>query len=460
MNYSFHHPDKWASANIDLIEENLEHNKKALVFIAGASSSGKSYCANLLYDTLKKNGHRAVVISLDSYNCGLSGIIPNKVNQNYFSSGIKNIKEISKVIKPIIIDMPFNKKYDDEAIEKISPAIDSFFENKEDKEKFLKSLQKEWAVLNFDEPSVYDMDEAAQDFKLLLKDDIVEKKAYSKICCERVPSGTFLNGKNYDVIIVEGIYALNDSMLRKFPRDEVITNFIDGNPKTLFLRRIIRDAKATSAGSTFTTSNYFKYIIPSYISTILPSKENADVVYINDMTFLEKKIGDLYTTKMEIHTNSKEAVDHILRHSKIHKITYERDTYFSAPKEENPSDNILRLRSYSDDEGKTYMPSSLVHKGIPKVRKDGKIIRPINVLIKEGDFHKVWTDEISCIRDFAFAGFLIGPIQRKIKWKIVYKDQSMTIRYVESKGYFIEFDEPHKREAIQYTQNVIEKYSA
>lgn len=460
MIYSYHHTDKWASANIDLIEEILERKEKALVFIAGASSSGKSYCADLLKKALEKNGYHSCVISLDSYNFGLSGIIPNKVNLNYFNNSLKNIREISKVIKPIIIDIPFNKKYDDEAIEKISPAIDSFFEKKEEKEKFLNGLQKEWAKLNFDEPSVYDMDSAAEDFKALLKGESLEKKKYSKICCERIPGGEMLNGKEYSVIIIEGIYSLNNSLLRKFDRENIITNFIDGNPKTLFLRRILRDAKMTSAGSAFTTSNYFKYIIPSYLSTILPSKENADVVYINDMTFLEKKFGDLYTTKLEIHTNSKEAIDNILENSQIEKTIYERDTYFSVQNEENPSDNIIRMRCYSYDCGKTYQPSSIVHKGIPKVRKDKKIIRPINVLIKEGEFGKIWSDEVSCIRDFASAGFMVGPIQRKIKWKIKYQNQNMTIRYVESKGYFIEFDEPHQKEAILFTKKIIEKFDA
>ena len=303
------------------------------------------------------------------------------------------------------------------------------------------------------------MNLAAEDVKALLRGESVEKKEYSKIVSERIPSGVTLKGKDYDVIILEGIYALNSALISMFDRDRIVTNFIDGNPKTLFLRRIIRDAKATSAGSTFTTSLYFRFIIPSYISTILPSRENADVVYINDMSFLEKKYGDLYTTKMEVHTNSKEAIDHILRHSKIDRIIYERDTFFMAPNEENPSDNILRLRAYSFDEGRTYIPSSLVHKGIPKVRKDGKIIRPINVLIKEGEFGKVWKDEVSCLQDFASAGFLIGPIQKKIKWRIRYKEQMLTIRYVEGRGYFVEFDDTKDGDAVKFIRETLAKHS-
>jgi uridine kinase len=302
------------------------------------------------------------------------------------------------------------------------------------------------------------MEEDSQDVHTLLKGGTIEKKKYSKVVSERVPTNVFLDGKECDVIIMEGIYALTPSLVKSFDHKNLITNFIDSDPKTLYLRRIIRDAKETSASSVFTTSLYFKYIVPSYINTILPNKDHADVVFVNDMTFMEMKEGTLYTTKMEMQTKSWEAIDHIIRHSKLHKITYEKDTYFTSRDEPLNSHNILRLRCYSDDEGKTYIPSSLVHKGLPKVRRDGKSIRPINVLIKEGDFFKVWPSEMDCLQDFAKAGCLIGPVQKKIKWKIEYKNQNLTIRYVEGNGYFVEFDKPYVKEAIDYTKNTIARY--
>ena len=457
MSYFVHHPDKWVSANIDLIEECLEKHDKTVVIIAGASSSGKSYCSSLLAQFLKAKGHHPLSISLDSYNFGLSGIISNKVNLHYFNNSLKDIRKIASDIKSVITDIPFDKKYDEEALFKIEPVIAKYF-NDEDKEKFLKGLHEEWKVLNFDEPTVYDMEEASQDVHTLLKGGTIEKKKYSKVISERVPTNVFLDGKECDVIIMEGIYALTPSLVKSFDHKNLITNFIDSDPKTLYLRRIIRDAKETSASSVFTTSLYFKYIVPSYINTILPNKDHADVVFVNDMTFMEMKEGTLYTTKMEMQTKSWEAIDHIIRHSKLHKITYEKDTYFTSRDEPLNSQNILRLRCYSDDEGKTYIPSSLVHKGLPKVRRDGKSIRPINVLIKEGDFFKVWPSEMDCLQDFAKAGCLIGPVQKKIKWKIEYKNQNLTIRYVEGNGYFVEFDKPYVKEAIDYTKNTIARY--
>lgn len=460
MSFCFHHPDKWVSANIDLIEEKLESEKKAVALIAGASSSGKSYCARLLQEVLKQNGHSSLIISLDNYNVGLSHLIPLKVSLNYYGGKLEKREEISSLIRPLLETIPFDKKYDEESLLKIKPLIQNCFPNEKELDTFLNYLNKEWKVLNFDEPVVYDMKQAYEDVIALLENKKVTKKSYSKVISERVDSHEEIDGKDYDVIIIEGIFALNHSLLSLFNRDKIITNFIDGNPKSLFLRRVIRDSKSdyTSASSAFTTKLYFKYIIPSYISMILPSKENADVIYINDMTYLEKKSGDLYTTKSEIHTNSYKAIDHILRHSKILSTSYLKDTFFSTKGEETPFENVLRLRSYSSDEGKTYVPSSLVHKGLPKVRKDNKIIRPIDILIKEGDFDKVWDSEMDCLSSFASAGFFIGPIQHKIKWKIEYKGQKLTIRYVETKGYFVEFDNPDEKIAYEYVYSTIQRY--
>lgn len=458
MSYSCHHIDKWLSANLDLIEENFEENKKSVVFISGASSSGKSYCAKILANELSRYSHHPLIISLDSYNFGLSGIIPNKVNSNYYDNKIEKIDEIENIIKKVIYNIPFEDKYNEESLLKIEKEIIAYFPIKEERKRFLSLLNKEWKVLNFDEPSVYDMECAAKDIHSLLKGNKIAKKEYSKVVSERIDTKEIIDGNDYDVLIIEGIYALNDDMLKHFNQKNIITNFIDGNPKTLFLRRIIRDSKLTSAHSIFTISLYFKYIIPSYNSTILPSKKNADVIYFNEMTFIEKKNGDLYTTKFEIKTNSKEAINEILSDSTILKTVYIRDTYFNATFENNSSDNVLRLRSYSDDQGLTYKPSSLVHKGIQKVRKDSKIIRPINVLIKEGEFNQVWEDEISCLRDFSSAGFLIGPMIKKIKWKINYHNYNFTIKQTNMDDFCIEFDDSYTDESLNLINNIIKKY--
>lgn len=457
MCFEYHHMDKWAFANLDLIEESLEKQKKAVVLISGASSSGKSYAAKYLAALLESNNHRAVTISLDKYNFGLSGIIPNKVNLNEFHGKLEHIEEISKRIKNVIIDVPFESKFDRPVLPKIQKAVEDLVPEAE-MNRFLDALYQEWKVLNFDEPTVYNLKEAAIDVKRLLHDENLLEKDYSKVISERVESNHLLDGSQYDVILIEGIYALDKEMVDNLRDIDTIKDFIDGNPKSLFLRRILRDAKLTSAHNTFTISLYFRYIIKSYMETIYPCRVHADVILNNDMTFSEMRQGDLYLTKDEIKTDSLAFVDHLKRHSEILSVTYQKDTYFTAEGEDPKLNNILRLRSVSLDGGKTYQPTSLVHKGTPKVRKDEKVIRPINVLLNESEFKEVWQSESDCLHDFLYAKFLIGPIQHKVKTRLVYKEQKITIREVEGVGAYIEFTKPILPEVYRYIKRSIHRY--
>lgn len=452
MSFTFHHLDKWVSGNIDLIEEDLETSNKSVVFISGASSSGKSYCAEILASILKRNGYSPVIISLDSYNVGISHIIPKKVNANYYDYKIKDLDKICSLIHDCIVNVDFEDKFSPFVIEKLRPILSPFF-SLDEEERFLSLLVKEWKNLNFDEPSVYDMEEASNDIISLLNGNDIKRKKYSKIISEREDSDEIISS-THDVIIVEGIYALNDSLLKRFDKKRIITNFIDSNPKTLFLRRILRDKTSTSAPSSFTISIYFKSIVKSYLETILPSKKNADIVLYNDMSFSELKNGNLYITKREMKTDDENLINEILSESTIKSKTYEKDTYLTVKEEKNKEENILRLRSISSDEGKTYLASSLVHKGYPKIRKDKKIIRPINVLIKEGEFLDIFDSEETCLSSFSNIGFNIDKILYKIKWKISYKDHNLTIRKVENKGYYIEFDKPYDEVLIKELQKM------
>ena len=123
MLYECHHLDRFGFANLDYIDEIQESEKKAVILIAGASSSGKSFAATYLNQLLEKYEHNSLIISLDSYNIGLSGIIPNKVNANFFDGTLNNMDEIKKRIKDIIYDVNFDNKFSDEVLLKIKEEL-------------------------------------------------------------------------------------------------------------------------------------------------------------------------------------------------------------------------------------------------------------------------------------------------------------------------------------------------
>ena len=184
MALTFHHLDKWAYANLDLVEESIQKGGKALVIISGASSSGKSYAAQYLKSLLEENGHHTISMSLDQYDIGLSGIVPNKANLNFFDNSLPNMDSIKEAIKKVIYDIDFDKKYDEDALKKIRIALNGLIE--EDKmDRFIEALSIEWKRVNFDETTVYDLHEASLDIKELLSGGKVQEKMYSKRCHSR-----------------------------------------------------------------------------------------------------------------------------------------------------------------------------------------------------------------------------------------------------------------------------------
>jgi len=454
MAFEYHHLDKFGYANLDLVEELLESEKKAIILISGASSSGKSFSAEYLRDVLEANGHHAIALSLDQYDYGLSGIIPNKVNANDFGGTLGSIAVIEKRIRAIITPLPFGQKYSDETCAKIAQAIADLL-SRQDLVKFIGGLKREWQLLNFDEPTVYALSEAAQDVLTLYHNGKVIEKKYSKLVSERIDCDHEINGADYDVIIIEGIYALDPSFLKDLEPLKVIKDFIDGNPKSLFLRRIIRDMKATSTPSSFTVKIYFKYIVKAYIETILPSRKFADIILDNDISFGELRAGDLYITRDNHPINNPSAVEKLKKEGQILSSAYEKDFYFVAPNESQEYNNILRFRETSLDGGKSYQPVSLVHKGAPKARKDNKIVRPINVLLDEKSIGEVWQNEEDCLSDFLNSGFEINRVEKKIKTKLVFQGQALTLYEVAGRNAYLEFTGRYKKDADEEIRALI-----
>ena len=290
--------------NLDRVQEILEKNSKAVILICGASSSGKSHVAELLKQTLTDANLKSVTISTDNYNKGISGIICDKVNSIYFKNSLKNIEKIKEIVKNCIINTDFSQKFCKNDLILIKTQTKNLL-TKTEQDLFLRALKIEFDKINFDEPSVYDLSKVSYDINQLVQNNNITEKRYSKVISEQIPTENIIYGKDIDVVIVEGIYALEDAITKHIPNNITVMNFIEGNSKSLFLRRVIRDAKTTSADNCFTISNYFKFIMPAYINQILPNKQKADFVFKNDMTFSEIRSGDLYATKQKIQiTNS------------------------------------------------------------------------------------------------------------------------------------------------------------
>lgn len=448
MSITCHHLDKFEFMNLDLISEVLEKHQKCCVLIGGASSSGKSFCAKNLCSLLEASGKKATIISTDSYNKGVSAIITDKVEKKAFQGKMPYKKEILSIVTPIVTKTEFEKKFSAGCCTRIAKAA----KNKipEDvMDKYLRAAQTEIKILNFDEPDVYDLEKVGADLKALLASEKIKRRKYSKVISEPVDSGEYIDGKDYDVFIVEGLYVLSSHLLKLLNRSMVVTDFVEGSPKSLFLRRIIRDAKYTSSPTYFTIQMYFSNIVKSYNETIYPSSKNADIIFKNDMSFGELREGNLYRTKEKVMVTNPAFIQMLLSESKVISSTYQKDLYLIGADEPSDFNNLLRMREISKDGGKTYVPSSLVHKGSPKTRKDGLEIRPINVLLREGEFQKAFVSEKDFLKKIKAAGFQVDRVVTKLKSRIKYKGYNLTISGFKKEGIWLEFSDSNMPEKMR-----------
>ena len=458
MPMSVNDVESWSYANLDRAEELLQNGQKVVILVAGASSSGKSFACKVLNEILLQNNIKACILSTDDYSKGISGIITNKVNDNCFLGKLEDINNISDTIKNIIIDSSFTEKFSENNLKIIKEKCKDLISPLQ-MPIFLNGLKYEFSKINFDEPSVYDLPYLAKNISTLLNGDSIYKRSYSMLVSEgKTDNSNIINGKDFDVVIVEGLYALNTSLTNGLPKDNLIKNFIECNDKTLFLRRVIRDATRTTADNCFTVKNYLKYVVPGYYSTVKPTMVNADFILQNNMTFNELRKGQSHAEQSKIRVEDKKLLGSIFCGCKIISVQFQKDLYFDSVNNESANnDNILRIRCLSCDGGKTYELSSMLHKGHIKTRGDGKIIRPINLLIKEGDFNKIYNTEQDLIQDFLSAGLYVSKCITKKRTKIMLDNQEFTLDAVKNQGkqmLYVEYETENNSDIVKQLNNM------
>ena len=163
--------------------------------------------------------------------------------------------------------------------------------------------------------------------------------------------------------------------------------------------------------------------MPEYLKTVLPTKQSADIVLKNNMTFEELREGEVDIQNKYRLTLPQ--LNKLLTSSKIVKKLTQIDTYFGSKLD----DNILRLRE--EKSGLNYLAmKSLVYKGKPKLRKDKSIIRPNFVLAEESDLKNVFKDKNDLLNQFKSAGILPIKVIKKKRWFLKYMGKEIKVDFV------------------------------
>lgn len=328
------------------IEKKISSEKK-VVLIAGASSSGKSFSSEILKEELEKEGKNVLLFSSDMFYKGISRTIVEKtfLHNSEFMKYSDKAPEITKLIKNIICESPFPEKLCEGNKNQIKEALTTVLPINEI-ENFLAKLEIEMQNINFDEPFAIDFSKLNKTISSLLEG----KKVYIPKYTFRTGECEFLeenikDGKNFDVILVEGLYTLRDEVLSKLDPSKIIKSAIHCDLKTLLTRRFNRDIKSkrVSFSPEQTIISFISQVMPAFYVYIYPTFKNAEIILNSSLTQTEienreKNVQVKYPTNNEINNILK------LKNAQLLKIEKHRDYFLEDTTRENSNGIMLRLR--------------------------------------------------------------------------------------------------------------------
>ncbi len=413
---------KWMEA----IEKEVQKGKN-LILIAGASSSGKSFNSERLTGYLSKN-NGVLLVSADNFYKGVAKIAVEKTIQKEPFIKYKNFtNEISIILKQITLSFPLQEKLKGEQIDNFKKLISPYIPVV-DQDKFIDEILYQFANMNFDEPFAIDFDLLASKIKSILNKEITTLPQYSFHSSE-IDKSIEINSKDYDLLIVEGLYALRDELLSKLQDIDYVTAAIDCDPNTLLSRRLNRDILQQRSKLTpeLILISFLDVIMPAYAKFILPTLNNAK--YILNTSLTEKEVNAKNSQK-QVKFSSTNAVHNNLNSLGAKKIDVckQKDYYLENKNNEAPFNLSISLREIDN----------LITKLTFKFQ-DSNFSRKIESYDLTS-FSKENRQSDKMMSYFKNGGFLASDIVEKTRTTYLLDGKILRIDEVENLGTFIELE--------------------
>ena len=269
------------------IYNDLAQNDKRLVFIAGGSSSGKSYNAEQLEKYLNVKGLRVLRFSTDNYYKGLSRVIVGKtLERDKFKQYRPYEEEIATIVKDITEKFAFKDKFKQENFYQVMNRLNGKVKS-EDLFEFVATLKYEQENMNFDDPFDIDFEWIVDTISKLRDKQIGKLSAYSFYTSEIVQDEIKdMNGAEYDVIVIEGLYILRPEVINYFNKDEFVSANINSSARTRLIRRLDRDISSdrTSFTPEQTIFSVLKYCMPGFVADIEPTFKQSKYELANNLS--------------------------------------------------------------------------------------------------------------------------------------------------------------------------------
>lgn len=127
--------------------------------------------------------------------------------------------------------------------------------------------------INFDEPASIEWPLLVEQLQMLKDGKTIEMPTYSYLTCTRQPETVRVEPR--DVVIVEGILVLTDSVLRDMMDVKV---FVDADADERLIRVIARDCVERGRTPMMVLNRYQEVLKPMHELYIEPSKRTADII--------------------------------------------------------------------------------------------------------------------------------------------------------------------------------------
>jgi len=417
-------------------------DKKRIVLIAGASSSGKGYTADALARYLEQKGLRPLVLSTDSYYKGVSrSIVENAIKNNNVLYNLKeHIPEFTKIVREVTEFAGYEGKTCEENMEKITYELEKFFLwNKmyPYQNEIAEGIKFEYEHIDYDQPHMVNLRQLAKDIKKILAGEKIVVPDYSFMTGEpTLYESNAKYGKDYDTVIVEGIFALRPELLSHLNKGSYVPCAINCDIKTLLTRKLYRDLKVGRCSHTAEeiVFNFLNQTLPSFYEHIRPSMKNADIVLNSNLSESEIKLKSAQK-QFKVRLSDKKYAE-ILAHlegenAKNHLFERQIDHYLSPAIQDN-NNILIRVREV---DGKAV--------GLTiKIREQGKNSKAINV--DEFDLRAIISkqnQEIDTfLSNFKNAGFEEDFVVKKDRKTYSHKGFQIKLDKLDGLGRFAEFD--------------------
>ncbi len=412
--------EKW----IKSLESEVNNGKK-LILIAGASSSGKSYNSEILAKHLSKN-NRVLLISADNYYKGVAKIAVEKACQKESFDKYKKISDkLSDILKEISLNYPLQDKLTGNQIVLFKNAISQYI-NSDEQEGFIKEVKFQLENMNFDEPFAIDFDLLANQIKAILNKENVNLPQYSFHSSE-IDKFNKIDGSEYDILIVEGLYALREELLSQLQNLPYTTSAINCDPATLLSRRLHRDIleKRSKLSQEMILMSFLDIIMPAYGEYILPTIEKAK--YILNTTLTENEVKNKSTT-MQVKFESDNNIHNALKSLGATKSkTMIQKDYFLVDKNKNHNHSI----SLRETDGVISSLTFKFNESTYSRQTESYDLQSFSLKCRQTE---------NMLSSFNIAGFSVSDTITKTRTLYILNGKEIKIDEVEGLGIFIEMD--------------------